>query len=97
MEFEIQNIINMVLGKLFSLSPKEIIQNAAQRVKGMENIKGRLKNMEDKVGKSNICLMDAPEQEGEENRRERMLFKERMIEKFSALIKETIHRFDKSH
>lgn len=40
MEFKIQNIISVVLGTLLSLSPKEIIQNAAQRVKGMETIEG---------------------------------------------------------
>lgn len=50
MEFKIQNIINVVLGMLLSLSPKEIIQNAAQRVKSMETIKGHLRKMEDKEG-----------------------------------------------
>lgn len=49
MEFKIQNIINVVLGMLLSLSPKEIIRNAGQRVKGMETIRRHLMKMEDKV------------------------------------------------
>ena len=42
---------------LLSLSPKEIIQNAAQRVKRMETIKGHLRKMEAKVGQYNIYLI----------------------------------------
>lgn len=49
MEFKIQNIVNVVLGMLLRLSPKEIIQNAGQRVKGMETIRRHLRKMEDKV------------------------------------------------
>lgn len=97
MEFEIENIKNVVLGKLFSFCSKEIIQNAAERVKDMENIKERLRDMEDRVRRSNIYLMDIPERERSENRRERMLFKEIITDNFPELIKETIHRFKESH
>lgn len=93
MEFEIENIKNVVLGKLFSFCLKEIIQNVVERVKDMENIKERLRDMEDRVRRFNIYLMDILERERSENRRERMLFKEIIIDNFLELIKEIIYRF----
>lgn len=64
-----------------------ITQNAAQRNKMLENIKGKLRDLEDRIRRSNLHLFRLPDRENRDHRRQ-AIFEVIMLEKLPDVMKD---------